>query len=91
MSTEQMRAAIAEVYSGPRWKRKVANMFDDQVVAVYYKFQREGRFNPNFKPPEKTRRPKLTEIKGDRDFDKAVEDARPKVEQLTFDDILARR
>ena len=49
MSIDEMRDRIAKVYPGEKWKRKVANMYDDQVIAVYYKFAREGRFNPDYK------------------------------------------
>jgi len=44
MSVNQMRAAIADVYSGKKWQRKVEKMHDDQVVAVYNNFLRTGKF-----------------------------------------------
>ena len=44
MSVQQMRAAIYEVYSGRRWKIKVQNMSDAQVIAVYYSFLEKGKF-----------------------------------------------
>ena len=42
MSVEQMRDAIADVYTGWAWKDKVARMPDDQVMAIYFKFQSSG-------------------------------------------------
>ena len=45
MSIDQMRLAIAECYSGWKWKNRVANMAVNQVVAIFKKFEAEGRFN----------------------------------------------
>lgn len=42
MTVEQMREAIAGVYKGWKWKDKVANMPEDQVMAIYFKFQSSG-------------------------------------------------
>jgi hypothetical protein len=39
------RAFVAELYPGPRWKKKVANMPDGQVIAIYLREQG--------KPPKK--------------------------------------
>lgn len=44
MGVEQMRDAIADVYSGWKWKDRVARMPEDQVMAVYFKFQSRGMF-----------------------------------------------
>lgn len=44
MTTEQMRTAIGEVYSSDSWNAKVKKMPDDQVVAIYYKFLANGKF-----------------------------------------------
>lgn len=44
MSIQQMRAAIYDVYPGRKWKIKVQNMPDDQVIAVYYSFLAKGKF-----------------------------------------------
>lgn len=44
MSINQMRAAIVEVYTSNKWRRKVEKMHDDQIIAVYYKFLRNGKF-----------------------------------------------
>lgn len=46
MTVEQMRAEITKVYpTSDTWSRKVDRMYDDQVIAIYYKFLKEGRFN----------------------------------------------
>lgn len=58
MTVEQMRRAISEVYSGWGWKTKVARMYDDQVIAVYYNFQERGMFDK--KPSDGRRVKQLT-------------------------------
>jgi hypothetical protein len=35
-----MRQEIAKLYSGPKWKRRVAKMPDDQVTAIYFREQK---------------------------------------------------
>ena len=40
------RNAIEKCYPGDGWKRKVAMMDDNQVLAVWYKFYRDGKFDP---------------------------------------------
>lgn len=52
MTVEQMRSAIADVYFGPIWKAKVARMPDYQVMAIYFRFEKEGQFNQS-KPVKK--------------------------------------
>lgn len=44
MTVEQMRDKIAEVYGSFKWKDRVARMYDDQVIAVYYNFVERGMF-----------------------------------------------
>ena len=43
MTTEQMRARLAEVYPGPKWHLRLAKMDDRQVVAIYKCMQRTGQ------------------------------------------------
>ena len=43
MTVEQMRAELSRVYAGERWRKKVALMHDNQVIAVYRKFLEENR------------------------------------------------
>lgn len=35
---DDMRTAVSKVYPGPRWRRKVLDMSDNQIMALYYKF-----------------------------------------------------
>lgn len=42
MNVVEMRKAIAKVYSGWEWKRKVLNMDEGQVIAVYHAFEHRG-------------------------------------------------
>jgi hypothetical protein len=46
MVIDQMRNEIEKVYPGDSWKRKVALMDENQVIAVYYKFLHDGKFEP---------------------------------------------
>lgn len=39
-----MRRRISEVYSGLGWKKKVANMPERQVFAIYKQFEKSGKF-----------------------------------------------
>ncbi len=43
MDVQQQRAAIANVYPGPSWAKKVQNMSDAQVTAIYLRFVAEGK------------------------------------------------
>lgn len=45
MTVNQMRDAISKVYSGRKWKVKVARMDDGQVLAIYQDFMRKGKFD----------------------------------------------
>ena len=44
MTTYEQRLAISKVYSSSSWKKKVENMSDSQVIAVYLRFEKEGKF-----------------------------------------------
>ena len=37
MNIVDMRYVLSQAYPGPGWKKKVSNMSDEQVVAVYYR------------------------------------------------------
>lgn len=43
MTTPQMRQAIKKAYSGDSWDRKVNNMSDGQVIAVYFRLLNDGK------------------------------------------------
>ena len=53
MDIHQMRYVIGRAYPGDAWKKKVANMPADQIVAIYYKFAAEGRFAKSYNPVPK--------------------------------------
>lgn len=40
-----MRSKISQVYPYPKWTERVKWMPDNQVMAIYYKFRDEGRFD----------------------------------------------
>ena len=61
MDIEKMKAAIIEVYPNNTWKHRVLyQMSDAQIVAVYYSFQRTGRFDKS--KSKKTKGPKPVQI-----------------------------
>lgn len=49
MSEIDKRAFVADLYPGPKWKQKVKNMPDGQVIAIYL---RESSKPKNDKPKE---------------------------------------
>lgn len=42
MTDAQKRQYVSDLYSGPRWKRRVEKMHDDQVAAIYLAHINEG-------------------------------------------------
>lgn len=40
-----MRDEISNVYDTKSWRNKVDEMYDDQVIAIYYSFLRTGKIN----------------------------------------------
>lgn len=40
-----MRQKIAAVYDTMNWRDKVAKMYDDQVIAIYYKLLKSGKLD----------------------------------------------
>lgn len=64
MTVNQMREAISKVYSGRKWKSKVARMDDGQVLAIYQDFMRKGLFDrkPNYKAPLRPKKEASKEI-----------------------------
>lgn len=43
MTIEQMKLRLIEVYPGEQWLKRVERMQDGQVVAVFKKFQEQGK------------------------------------------------
>jgi hypothetical protein len=54
LTTEEKRAAIARVYPTKSWQRKVANMEENQVIAIYLSFEKNGNFR---RGPKKYNKP----------------------------------
>lgn len=52
---DDMRTAVARKYPGPRWKRKVSDMSDNQIMALYYRFYHSDE--------EKKEEPKVVETR----------------------------
>lgn len=48
---EMKRAYVADLYPGPGWKKKVQEMPDAQVIAIYLR-EHERPHNQNDKPKE---------------------------------------
>ena len=69
-SVYTMREAIKKAVGTDSWSIKVDKMYDDQVTAIYLKFEKEGRLKPQ------------TDVYPKQPFKK------PKVTQLSFNDIL---
>ncbi len=51
MTIQQMREWLYSVYQNGTWRNKVDRMPDNQIIAVYKKFEAEGRFNKKKKEP----------------------------------------
>lgn len=43
MSIDQMREAIKKAYRSPKWTRKVNNMPDNQVVAIFKNLKSQSK------------------------------------------------
>ena len=43
MTDAQKRQYVSDLYSGPKWKRKVEHMPDDQVTAIYLNHINDGQ------------------------------------------------
>lgn len=46
MNVETMRREIEKIYPGPSWKKRVREMPENQVVAVYHNFKKSEKFDP---------------------------------------------
>lgn len=53
MTVGDMRSLVAKAYNGDKWKNKVRNMPDDQIVAIYYKMASTGKIQQNTYDPYK--------------------------------------
>ena len=63
MNTSKKRNALLKAYDGYSWHERVANMPEDQVIAVYLRFERDGwpnkepKLNPDVTKPEAPPKP----------------------------------
>lgn len=77
MTTEEMRRRISAVYNGLSWKKKVANMPERQVYAIYMSFKKSGKFMTN---------KILMDLKTDKP-EKKVKKSDEKWHQMTFSEV----
>lgn len=62
MDVSKMRDHISKMYPGDSWKHKVANMRDNQVMAVYFSMKKKGQ--EPIKENKKERQLTLSDIYG---------------------------
>ena len=95
MTTNEKRAAIARVYSSESWQQKVANMSDNQVIAIYQKFLADGKFEFDFLPAEPVAKfkMKITDLPYHGNKEDLMEPAEPKedFEQLAMDGFVFKK
>lgn len=75
MTIQQMKDAILTVYDTASWRKKVANMYDDQVVAIYHNFRERGVLDKTLRKE----RPKM--------FEHQVDEPKEACQQLSFFDL----
>lgn len=63
-SINQMREAIKKAVGTESWSIKVDRMYDDQVIAIYLKFEKEGKFKPqpDIYPRQPFKKPKVKQL-----------------------------
>ena len=94
LSVEAKRAAIASVYTGDRWKDRVARMDDNQVIVIFKDFQARDLIGRvvSYEPPKGIDR--LTEVTDQGiilGFDEAIAESQTRVVQLSVKDILKEK
>lgn len=53
MKVETMRREICKAYPNDIWHKRVKKMPDNQIIAIYHKFQQSGKFEKKEKPTYK--------------------------------------
>jgi len=43
LTSNQMRQNVIQTYPGQKWKDKVQKMSENQVIRLFYEFQRKGK------------------------------------------------
>lgn len=63
-SMNAMREAIKKAVGTESWSIKVDRMYDDQVIAIYLKFEKEGKLKPqpDIYPKQPFKQPKATQL-----------------------------
>ena len=74
MTIQQMKDAIVAVYETRSWRKKVENMYDDQVIAIYHNFLERGILNKT--------------LRKERPITVMTNDEKPVCQQLTIFDFL---
>ena len=80
MTVEEQRTAISKVYPTEKWKNKVENMPEDQVIAIYLTVQKRGLLGKVITKPYQR---KWTAAKKKKTLKPPLEP-----HQMTIDDIL---
>lgn len=81
MTVEEQRTAISKVYPTEKWKNKVENMPEDQVIAIYLAFEKRGLLGKVITKPYQRKMESAEKAKSATPFSKPY--------QLTIDDILS--
>lgn len=43
MDIYEMRKRVSKAYPGDKWKTRVRNMTDDQIIAIFYRLVEKGK------------------------------------------------
>ena len=74
MEVYQMREKIADAYPYDKWKDKVAKMYDNQVIAIYYNFLETGVFEKKVDLKKKEEIKNIPQIVKQLSVDDFIED-----------------
>lgn len=84
ISPDDARHVVSRVYNSPKWRDRVRDMSDKQVVALYYKFASSGKLDELERRDRVMERPKPIKKKEPRKKITVNEDE-SYYEQLRFD------
>lgn len=59
MTVDAMRTRLTEVYPGPKWRLRVMQMPERQVIAIYKNLSRNNKLN---KKPKKKKEPGAVKV-----------------------------
>ena len=60
MHVEAMRREVSNAYMNDTWRKRVKKMPDSQIIAIYKKFQVEGKLEKPIKKDQKQHYEQLT-------------------------------